>query len=218
MFNRTMRVTGTGKLSVKPDTIHLNLTLTGVHEDYSQAVRHSDQAVKDLKEALEKEAFDPGDLKTASFSVDSKYEGYQEPSGQYRQRFIGFEYDLRLFLEMEADKERLGLLLTAILKSGVPVHFSLAYTLKDPQVAQKELLARAVRDAQDKAACLAQAAGVKLGLLVRMDDSIEETTFRREIMRSAGPVGQAAYAAMDADLEPADLQLSERVRMVYEIA
>lgn len=40
-MERTIRVTGKGKVSVKPDTIRLIMTVEGTNKDYDKAVKES---------------------------------------------------------------------------------------------------------------------------------------------------------------------------------
>lgn len=216
-MDRTIRVTGTGQLAVQPDTIHLLLTLTGLHEDYGDAVGHSADAAGRLKEAVAKAGFEQEDLKTSYFSVNSKYESFQDPEGLYKQRFAGFEYDHRLKLEIPRDNELLGKALTVFLQSGVAVEFQIIYTVRDPRAAQNELLKNAVEDAKTKAGRLADAAGVRLGKIIHIACPREEIVLRQEVMKSTRFVGEAANTAISPDLEPEDIRLNESVRVTWEI-
>ncbi|NLA95789.1 MAG: SIMPL domain-containing protein [Clostridiaceae bacterium] len=216
-MDRTIRVTGTGQLAVQPDTTQLLLTLTGLHEEYSDAVRHSADAAGRLKEALAKAGFEQEDLKTVNFSVNSKYESVQDSEGLYKQRFAGFEYDHRLKLEIPRDNERLGKALTAFLQSDVAVEFQIVYSVKDPRAAKNELLKNAVEDAKTKAGQLADAAGVRLGKILHIACPCEEVALRQEVMRSTRFVGETVYTAISPDLEPDDIRLKESVRVTWEI-
>lgn len=49
---RTIRVTGRGSVSVKPDTTCLRITFEGVYKDYEETVRQSAEKTKILREAI----------------------------------------------------------------------------------------------------------------------------------------------------------------------
>ena len=49
-MERTIRVIGKGKLSVKPDTIRLIMTVEGMSEEYDQAVKESADMTNMLKD------------------------------------------------------------------------------------------------------------------------------------------------------------------------
>lgn len=49
-MDRIIKVTGKGKISVKPDTIRLNIESEGVYKEYEQAVQKSTEATGILRE------------------------------------------------------------------------------------------------------------------------------------------------------------------------
>lgn len=51
---RRIRVTGSGSVSVKPDTISLRISFEGTYIDYEETVRQSAEKTKILREAIEK--------------------------------------------------------------------------------------------------------------------------------------------------------------------
>ena len=51
-MGRTMRVTGKGKLSVKPDTICLTIEVQGVFPDYEKTIKESADWTKEVTEDL----------------------------------------------------------------------------------------------------------------------------------------------------------------------
>lgn len=216
-MERTMSVTGKGAVSVKADLVQFHLHLNDTRLDYGEAIRESDRATDQLKSALVPLGFERTDLKTLSFSVDSKYEGYQDERGQYKQRFAGFEYDHQLVLETEADKDLVGRVLTALLKSGVETSFKLVYTVKDQEAAQRQVLGRAVRDAKDKAEVLAREAGIQLGKLIHISYGSRDLLSKAEVMRGARMGDPALMAAVNPDIEAQDIRLEDTVRLVWEI-
>lgn len=66
----TIGVTGTGILSVEPDTIQLILGLSETKADYGQAMEASTRATQALKAAFLPLGFSESDLKTTLFSIE----------------------------------------------------------------------------------------------------------------------------------------------------
>lgn len=52
-MERTIRVTGKGKLSVKPDLIRLRINIDGIYEEYGETLRRSSDCVEILKDLIE---------------------------------------------------------------------------------------------------------------------------------------------------------------------
>ncbi|HHX30483.1 MAG TPA: SIMPL domain-containing protein, partial [Clostridiaceae bacterium] len=157
------------------------------------------------------------DLKTQSFSVNSRYDNEPDERGIYRQKLAGYEYDYRMSLTFPKDNERLGQVLSAMLRSGVPVEFNLNYTVSDPEPAKAELLKRAVEDSKKKAEGLAAASGVELGPLLQISYAWQDQVFRGEVMKSSRALGVAAFSDFMPELEAADIELQESVRVVWSI-
>ena len=217
---RTIRVTGTGALKLRPDLTRLTLTLQGTDEDYGAVLKKSAEDTETLRGVLEGLGFDRSALKTLQFNTDTVYEGYQDEKGVYRNRFVGYQFRHELKLEFPVDDALLGRTLYALAHSGVQPEFRISYTLSDPESAKNALLERAVRDAREKAEALTAAAGVKLGALQSILYSTAEPDLEvRPMMRKtlAAQNCAAESASYDMSIEPDDIRASDTVTVLWEI-
>lgn len=217
---RTIRVTGKGRLSLKPDTTRITMTLEGLYPDYGEALRHSSEDTELLRQLLSGFGFLPGDLKTLSFSVDTEYESYREQD-LYKQRFAGYRFRHTLKLEFASDNERLGKILYALANCSVSPEFRISYTVKDPEAAKNGLLASAVADAREKAQVLTRSGGVRLLSLQSIDYSWGELDLEcRPMDRMLSAKGAASNAELkryQMNIEPDDIEVSDTVTVVWEI-
>ena len=76
-MERTIRVTGKGNLSVKPDTVRLIMTMEGMKEEYDASLAESANMTEHLKQMFSDLGFERDDIKTLSFNVNAEYESYQ---------------------------------------------------------------------------------------------------------------------------------------------
>ena len=220
---RTIRVTGRGNIKVKPDMTRLTLQLEGTYPEYSDALRHSSEDTERLKDALEPLGFARTDLKTLSFDIDAKYENYRDKKGNYKQRFAGYQFEHEMKLEFLSDNDRLGKTLYALAHSSVNPEIRISYTVKDREGAKNELLGRAVTDAREKAEVLTKAAGVTLKEIQSIDYSWGEVHFDFETrpVRDALMIAEGAAPterSRSLDIEPDDIEVSDIVTVVWEIA
>ena len=114
---REMRVTGRGRISVKPDRIRLMLTLSDVKKDYDKALKEASAKSAELQKAFCGCGFSEEDLKTVNFSVDAEYTGYSDKDGNWKQRFVGYRFNQMLKIEFPLDDDKLGQILYALAKS-----------------------------------------------------------------------------------------------------
>ncbi len=220
-MERTIRVTGKGKISVKPDTIRLHISLEETFREYDETMEHSTASVELLKDLIERLGYDRKDLKTLYFHIDTEYESYQDRDKSWKRRFAGYKYTHRMKLEFPADNERLGKVLYALAHCAVSPEFSIEYTVSNPEAAKNELLGEAVKDSMSKATILAAAAGVKLGDILNIDYSWGEVNFvsrplEELSLRCCEDACEPASYKMD--IEPDDIDMSDTVTVVWNIA
>ena len=215
---RTIRVTGKGRLKLRPDMTRISISLEGVSPEYGSALNRSSQDTERLKDLLINFGFERSDLKTLDFSVDTEYENYKVRD-EYKRRFVGYRYRHRMKVEFVSDNARLGKVLYALAYSPVRPEFRLSYTVSDPEAARNELLGKAVRDAMDKSKVLSRAAGVTLKDIQAVDYSWGRIEFEVEPMEKLAPAGDICppSGSFDIDIEPDDIEVSDTVTVVWEI-
>ncbi|MDE5589011.1 MAG: SIMPL domain-containing protein [Acetatifactor sp.] len=220
---RTIRITGKGKIKVKPDMTRITMTLEGIYPEYSEALRHSSQDTDCIKEVLAVFGFERSDLKTLKFNVDTEYESYKEKNA-FKQRLVGYKFRHQMKVEFESDNDRLGRILYALAHCRIKPEFRISYTVKDQEAAKNKLLGKAVTDAKEKAAVLTQAAGVGLKEIQSIDYSWGEINFEVHPMGRAMLAEDEANSLMaplsasyDLDIEPDDIEVSDTVTVVWEI-
>jgi uncharacterized protein YggE len=205
---------------VKPDRIRLMLTLSDVKKDYDKALKEASAKSAELQKAFCGCGFSEEDLKTVNFSVDAEYTGYSDKDGNWKQRFVGYRFNQMLKIEFPLDNDRLGQILYALAKSGVKSEFRIQYTVSNPEACRNELLGKAVSDAKEKAAILAEASGVKLGAIQAIDYSFgtmeiysEPVNFRS--MKVAESCCEDSAYGMNIVAD--DIQLDDNVTVSFEI-
>ncbi|MBR6208698.1 MAG: SIMPL domain-containing protein [Oscillospiraceae bacterium] len=219
---RTIRVTGKGQIKVKPDMTRITMTLTGVFKEYGETLRRSSEETEALKDILSAFGFERPDLKTLNFSVDTEYESYRDKNNNYQQRFVGYRFNHVLKVEFASDNDRLGKILYALANGKVRPEFRISYTVKDPEAAKNRLLGKAVTDAREKAEVLTRAGGVELKDIQSIDYSWGQIDFEFRPMMDNLAVGRCAAGMVEKsvalDMEPDDIEVSDTVTVVWEIA
>ncbi len=217
-MERTIRVKGKGKISVKPDTIRLNIEAEGTYKEYILSVKKSAEHTNLLRDTISKAGLDPQNLKTVHFGIDTDYERYRDKNGDYQSRFIGYKYTHNLYIQFPNDNEQLGKVLYQLANNEVNVEFSIRHTVKDIDAVKNELLCKAVEDSKIKAEVLAKAAGVSLGEIKTIDYSwgeIEIYSKPMDGMMLAAPID--VEGTYDLDIEADDIDLEDTVTILWEI-
>lgn len=219
-MERTIKVTGKGKVAVKPDLIRLLITQEDTIMSYEGAIMESADKKEALNSRLTRFGFDKVDLKTLYFDIDTAYESYQKIDKSWDRRLVGYRYTHRMKIEFKDDKELLGKILKAISDCPGQPSFSIEYTVSDPDIAKNELLRKAIEDSKIKAKVLCDAAGVCLGEIQTIDYSWGEIDF---VTR---PMDEGMLKCMDSacgsegfnlDIEADDIEVTDTVTVIWKM-
>lgn len=213
---KTIRVTGTGQIKIRPDLTRITITMGGVFKEYAEAIKRSSEDTERVRDLLTGFGFDGNDLKTLGFNVETEYESYQD-HGVYKQRLIGYRYRHETKVEFVSDSSRLGKILYALANCPADPELRISYTVKDPEAARNELIGKAVAYAKEKAAVLSSEAGVKLGEIQTIDYSLQQPGFEVRPMNRMMLAKGSAEESYDLDIEPDDIESSDTVTVVWEI-
>ena len=220
-MERTIRVTGKGKITVKPDTIRLRLSMEGIYPEYDETLQKLSEIVELLKDLVEKQGYERKELKTLYFNIDTEYESCQAKDKSWKRRFQGYKYVHRMKIEFPADNQRLGKMLYALAHCPVSPEFSIEYTVSDPEASKNELLGKAVKDSLKKASVLVEASDVKLGKIINIDYSWGEIDFvskplQEMSLRCCEP-DESYSASYDMNIEPDDIDITDTVTVVLAL-
>ena len=218
-MERNIRVSGKGKLSVRPDTICLAIEAEGVSPDYEKTIKESADQTKVLRESLEKSGLSGKELKTKHFSIQSEYESYRDKNDNYKRRFTGYKFEHHTEIKFPNDNEQLGRTLYELSHCPVEVEFSICYTVSNPEDVRNELLRKAVKDSRVKAEILAESAGVNLGEIKRIDYSWGELQIVSHPIDKfmAKPMLLESRASYDIDIEAHDIDVDDTVTIEWEL-
>lgn len=228
---KELRVTGKGKVSVKPDLIRIKIETEGVQQDYEAAVKASSEATNTIKEALAELGFDKSDVKTSRYNVQVVYESYQAKDRSWKRRFNGYQYNHDMKIEFSIDNERLGQILYAIAHCNVNPEFSIEYTVENPDSVKDELLRKAIEDSKHKAEILASASGVEVDEIVSINYSWGEIDL---VTRPFGEINNRLLEDCDynedceydmeefpssygVDVEPDDIKVADTVTVIWSL-
>ncbi len=198
MSEATILVTGRGEVRRVPDRVRLTLDVGATDANYAEAVSRAERAADAVCAALAPLGVP---LKGASLHTEPVF----EPQGGRR---TGYRAARRLKAELSADPARLAAIAETLGRSGAEPSFSAEYFLSDERAARLEAAALAVKDAQARAAALAEAAGVTLGRILRIESGAR-----------AFPAVRAMALRADeaADLAPDEIGIGEDVSVIFAI-
>ena len=206
---RTVNVTGTGKVDLAPDTAYINL---GVHTEdpsASAAVAANNALTQKVIDAVKSAGIDAKDIRTSNFSIWPS-QNYGPDGKPLDTKYV---VDNTVYVTVR-EIDKLADLLDKAITAGVNTVNSIQFDVADKTAALKQARADAVKDAQQQAKELADAAGLQLGNVYQIGFS-ESSMPIYDYGKGGG--GGAAAEAVSVPIQPGQLTISASVSMSYEI-
>ena len=219
-MERTLRVTGTGKISLKPDLTIIRLDFKKVKPTYEETLEASAKDLTTVRNALKSVGVDKNNVKTTDFDVGINYEYYYDEKKNSQKRMNGFYYKQSLRVTFDADNKLLGKVLYQLAQLDIYSEFDIYYGVKDTEKAKNELLAKAIEDSKNKAEIISRSAGVVLGDIIDINYSWLDVEFRTRSYDFDRPMmckSISSRGGYDIDIEPEDIEKSDNITVVYQI-
>lgn len=211
---RSMTVTAEGKTLVSPDiaTTYFSVISRGV--DPQKLAQANNQLINEAIDFVKSKGVGVNDIRTTAYDLQPTYE-YDE---NRRTSFIsGYTMTQTVTLKIR-DLAKVGEILGGLPELGINHIGGVSFGVDEPEKYLAEAREEALRRAQEKAAAMAKASGVKLGRILSVNEY------------QPGPVYPYAYAAKSVEgmgggvappasptIEPGSEEVTVRVMVNYEL-
>ncbi len=205
---RTINVDGIGKASGKPDRAEIRLSVIANKPNAVEAIATVSEKARRVLKALSFYGVADSDIQTGSVSLSPVYQRGPEANNQ-QPKVIGYRAAIANTARVRK-MEWLGKIIDNLSEAGADRLDGIRFYIDDKESLKAEARQIAVENAMAKARQLSDAAGVGLGEIVSITDSI------------AGPQPQPrmmAFAAAEGGtpVMPGEVSVRVRVQMIYAI-
>ncbi len=210
---RTLAVTGTAEVSVKPDICYISFGVETFHKKSArEAYRSNAELMNAVSAAVKATGIAPKDIQTSSFSVTPQYR-YDEDS---RRRFFeGYRVYHSLDVDVR-DLAKASAVLDAGMDAGATQVNNVNFAVDNPKKYTANARIEAVKAAQAKAQTMADLTGVKLGKPITITES-EPGGSGGYYAQTNVQVGRASSDMDTPSLQPGEFKLTRTVYITYEI-
>ncbi|XDA96862.1 SIMPL domain-containing protein [Sulfitobacter sp. LCG007] len=205
---RVITVTGQSIVSAAPDMASITLGVTEQAESAAAAMSATSEAVSAILERLAAAGIEPRDMQTSGLSLNPVWSN-RGGNAEGAPGITGYEASNTVTARVR-DLSGLGDLLDAVVQNGANTLNGLAFDVQDPKPLESEARKGAVKDAMDRAAELAGAAGVTLGQVRTINEYVQRA---QPMMRMAD---EAAPSAVP--IAQGEVSFQGSVEMVFTIA
>lgn len=189
-----IQISGEGEVHVAPDMAMIDLTVLREAETAREALTANNTAMRQVLDAMKEAGIAERDLQTSGINLHPRYRHPAKDNNLKEPKIIGYTVTNSVTVRVR-DLKIVGAVLDKSVTLGVNQGGNLRFVNNDTKAAMKEARTLAVADAMERAKTLADAAGIKLGRVVRMS---EQTHRPRPI-----PMAQRAMLAAAPSAESA---------------
>ena len=205
--NRYITVTGVGTISVVPDAVRFNATVSALASTNAAALSSASKSAAAVRAALKDKGIAVKDIRSASISVYPEYNYTQEAGTKITGYRASQSFDVLVRKASDA-----GTIIEAVVTAGgdnVQLGGVIPTTL-NPSLATEDARAAAVANAKSKASSYAKLLGTSIGKVLSLEEQSSPVYSSPFPMAKAGMAADSA--AVEIDLGEQDVTVSITVR------
>ncbi|MBM4413445.1 MAG: DUF541 domain-containing protein [Chloroflexi bacterium] len=200
---RQIAVSANGSVYAAPDQAIVQLGVSTQSATAAEALKQNSADTTAVIDAIKKLGVDAKDISTSNFNVYPTYDS----SGT---KINGYQVNNSVTVKIR-DISMSGDLLDQVVTAGANNIGGLSFGIEDISTLQVEARAKAIVEARSKAEAMATAAGVTLGDLISISESVN---YQPEMPYARGMM---ADAAMSVPIEQGQQEVSVSVSLIFEI-
>lgn len=206
----TITVSGTGEVKVVPDQAILTAGVVSQAATAGDALAANRRAMNRVFAELKRQGIPEKSIQTSGFNISPQYETGPHARAMH---VVDYQVSNNVSVTMD-DVSKLGIGIDALVAAGANSMDGIRFAVRDPAPLQRQAREAAVKDAMDRAATYAQAAGLSLGPVTQINEEgvqAPHPVFENRI------VGGAAYLAAPTPIAAGEQTLSARVVVTFAI-
>lgn len=217
MNESTIKVVGTGCVHVVPDVTRLEINIRRVFDTYKDAYNSAKENTNWMVKILEYNK-QPGTLaKTIQLDISDNMVNQYKGNNYIGSKKEGYLLKQEIKVDLGIDNELVNNVVRGVGKFIDSAQISIGYTQQDPRPTQLKILARAVKDAHEKAVIMAEAAGCGLGEVQSIEYGEREIHIYSQAREIHSNAEAQASTASSLDITPDDLVVSDNVHVVWKL-
>ena len=204
-LERTVSVSASGTVAAEPDIAHIQAGVTTEADTARDAIARNNAVMAKVIEGLKAAGIAARDIQTTTLNVEPRY---SQPKDGRPGTVSGYRVVNQVRLTVREVK-RLGEVLDQAIALGANQINSIGFDIANAETLKDEARKQAMANAKRRAELYATAAGVQLGQVLRISESVMEAVGR--------PMAGRALAASSVPIEAGTRTLTVEVHVTYAL-
>ena len=201
-------VSGGGQVNLAADMAYVTLGISISDSDVSTVMQQANTSIDSICAALVESGLPKDCISTDYLYISPQY----DYSGDNSNEIIGYNVNSGLKLTIY-DVDAVGSYIDVAFAAGANSFDSITFAVKDNSEARDEALRLAVADAEKKANVLAEAAGMKLGDIVTIEENNSDSYYNTEGFAAK----DIADAGAGTSVYPSKVNVAVQVQVCYAL-
>lgn len=208
-------VSGTGKVSRRPDYVEVTVGVIRMHTDAATAQTQAAEAMTKVVAALEALKIEGLELRTSAVELEPRLSDYRNDRVP---EIVAYSATMMVYVKSKTPTDG-PRLLTAAIAQGANQIGSLNYGITAALQAREEALLLAVRAARRKAETMAGALGVRLGGLKSASETVQSYWPMSRMSQMTQNVASATSAEVgEGSMMPGTVDVVVTANLTYNVA
>ena len=207
----TLSVSGTAKMSVKPDIARISLGVLSAGSSVAATQKQNTEKMNAITSAVKGFGVKDDDIQTSNYSINPQYDWTDG-----RQILRGYQVSQQLSIKVR-DLEKIGDIIAKAGELGSNQVGGVGFEVDDTTALQKQARDKAIADAKEKASVLAKSLGMHLGKAVSFSEDSGSYPVPMMYNSYDKVAMEAGSSAPSPDIQTGSLDVSKTVSITFEI-
>jgi len=223
MSPRTINISASDKVNVKPDTASISFSVVTENVNLSVAQEENNKKMNESIAMLKQQGIVEDDIKTTEYNIYPVYSQYVTPmysgiSSEFVPKIIKYSMTQTVSAKVR-DFSKISTILDALPKMGINKIGNISFIVDDMEKGLAQARAKAFQKAQDKAKSISEQNGIKLGRIINVSDYQDGgyNQYRDAVGGYGGDMMLSSVKSIAPVIQPGTQEISVNVNITYEI-
>lgn len=207
----TITVSGTAKLSVKPDIARISIGVVSTGRTVAETQKQNTEKMNAITASIKAYGVKDDDIQTSNYSINPQYDW-----NDGRQTLRGYQVSQQLSIKIR-DLEKIGDILASSGDLGSNQIGGISFEVDDTTALQKQARDKAIVDAKEKAEVLARSLGVQLGTVVSFSEGYDASPVPYYNSYEKYSMVADTAGAVSPEVQTGSLDISKTVSITFVI-